>query len=94
MHRIDRRRHHGGLALFLMRTLYMLGARGDADDLVSELREGSWPTTLAELNDWYEKPPPEENAALLYIEAAELSNLAGNPPDIACSAGDALAEKV
>jgi hypothetical protein len=71
-----------GLMFILAVAVYMLGVRGDTNDLVSELSDRGWPATLAELNDWYEQPPAGENAALLYIEAAKLSNLAGNPSDV------------
>jgi hypothetical protein len=38
---------------------------------VAALRAKGYPVTLAELYEWYEKPPPGENAASLYMEAGK-----------------------
>jgi hypothetical protein len=71
-----------GLVFVLAVAVYMLGVRGDTNDLVSELSDRGWPATLAELNDWYEQPPPDENAATLYIEAIELSAITNDAPEM------------
>lgn len=35
----------------------------------NEIRAGGAPVTLAELNDWYERPPDGDNAARAYVQA-------------------------
>ena len=41
------------------------------DSELAAIRASGLPTTIAELNDWFPEPPPEENAALVYIQAAQ-----------------------
>jgi hypothetical protein len=74
-------------AAVLLWVMGSIRAQAELVELVDQVRASSRPTTLAELNDWYVEPPPGENAASLYLEAAKLMTLTNTAPKIDWLAG-------
>ena len=61
-----------GILIFLaLCTAYRIILRSILNTKLNEIRSAGYPVTSEELNEWYSRVPPEENAAEVYLKAFE-----------------------